>query len=71
MRDILNISLAKGVKVYFKPNRKIGVGTLTGDTHRAGTMNVLRYSVVFPHNRTKSRTVTLSCEAHDLEIVSD
>ncbi len=71
MRDILNVSLVKGVKVYFKPNRKIGIGTLTGDTHRAGTMKVLRYSVVFPHNRTKSRTVTLSCEARDLKVVSD
>lgn len=58
-----------GVRVWFKPNRKIGIGTMTGDSHLAGTEQVRRWSVVFPHSRTKSRTVTLACIADDLELV--
>lgn len=69
MRDILNVQLVKGTQVYFKPNRKIGIGVLTGESFRTGTAQVLRYSVVFPHSRTKTKTITLACEAESLEVI--
>lgn len=69
MRDILNVQLTKGTKVWFKPNRKLGIGTMTGESHLAGTLQVRRWTVVFPHSRTKTKTVALSCESSDLEIV--
>lgn len=59
MRDILDVRFGPGTKVYFIPNRKMGIGTMTGDFYLAGTLQVRRWSVVFPHSRTKSRTVTL------------
>jgi hypothetical protein len=68
-RDILYVQFGPGVKVYFKPNRKIGIGTMTGESYTAGTGKVTRWTVVFPHNRTKSKTFSLSCEASSLEIV--
>lgn len=71
MRDILNVQLVKGTRVYFKPNRRIGIGVLTGDTHLSGTLQVLRYHVDFPHSRTKTKTVGLACEASSLEVIHD
>lgn len=68
-RDILNVQLVAGVKVRCKHLPKMGIGTLTGESHRSGTAQVLRYSVAFPHSRTKTRIVTLAIEVTNLEVV--
>lgn len=70
-RDILNVQFAEGVRVRVLSPSWIEQreGRLTGISHRAGTLQVLRYVVRFPHSRTKCRYVDISIEASNLEII--
>lgn len=44
-------------------------GIIVKEPYCAGTANVLRYTIRLPHKRTKTKTMDVSCQRHEFEIV--